>query len=55
MGLASGLAGDRWSLGFLAETEDQVEHLFETFRRGWNFQSRLEAVLDYYARWKGQG
>ncbi|MBM7230711.1 hypothetical protein JTP68_09330 [Dietzia cinnamea] len=36
-------------------TEDQVEHLFETFRRGWNFQSRLEAVLDYYARWKGQG
>lgn len=25
-GVASGLAGDRWSLGFLAETEDQVEH-----------------------------
>jgi len=24
-GVASGLAGDRWSLGFLAETEDQVE------------------------------
>lgn len=24
-GLASGLAGDRWSLGFLAETEAQVE------------------------------
>ncbi len=24
-GLLSGLAGDRWSLGFLAETEDQVE------------------------------
>jgi len=29
MGLASGLAGDRWSLGFLAETEDQVEHHLE--------------------------
>ena len=25
LGLASGLAGDRWSMGFLAETEDQVE------------------------------
>jgi ubiquinone biosynthesis monooxygenase Coq7 len=25
MGLLSGLAGDRWSLGFLAETEAQVE------------------------------
>jgi 3-demethoxyubiquinol 3-hydroxylase len=25
MGVASGLAGDRWSLGFLAETEAQVE------------------------------
>jgi len=25
VGLASGAAGDRWSLGFLAETEDQVE------------------------------
>ncbi|HXZ48262.1 MAG TPA: 2-polyprenyl-3-methyl-6-methoxy-1,4-benzoquinone monooxygenase [Usitatibacter sp.] len=28
-GLASGLAGDRWSLGFLAETEDQVERHLE--------------------------
>ena len=26
---ASGLAGDRWSLGFLAETEDQVERHLE--------------------------
>jgi ubiquinone biosynthesis monooxygenase Coq7 len=26
LGLVSGLAGDRWSLGFLAETEAQVEH-----------------------------
>jgi ubiquinone biosynthesis monooxygenase Coq7 len=30
MGLAAGLAGDRWNLGFLAETERQVEaHLSE--------------------------
>ena len=26
LGVASGLAGDRWSLGFLVETESQVEH-----------------------------
>jgi ubiquinone biosynthesis monooxygenase Coq7 len=28
-GVASGLAGDRWSLGFLAETESQVERHLE--------------------------
>ncbi len=26
IGLVAGLAGDRWSLGFVAETEKQVEH-----------------------------
>jgi ubiquinone biosynthesis monooxygenase Coq7 len=26
LGLVSGLAGDRWSMGFLVETERQVEH-----------------------------
>lgn len=35
-------------------TEDQVEHVFATFHRGWNYQSRLEAVLEHYAHWKGQ-
>jgi ubiquinone biosynthesis monooxygenase Coq7 len=29
MGVASGLVGDRWSLGFLAETETQVERHLE--------------------------
>ena len=29
LGIASGLAGDRWSLGFLAETEAQVEQHLE--------------------------
>ena len=28
-GVASGLAGDRWSLGFLAETEAEVERHLE--------------------------
>lgn len=35
-------------------SEDQIEHIFETFHRGWNYQSRLEAVLTHFARWKGQ-
>ena len=26
MGAVAGLAGDRWNLGFLSETERQVEH-----------------------------
>ena len=29
LGVASGLAGDRWSMGFLAETEEQVERHLE--------------------------
>ncbi|MGH8581542.1 MAG: 2-polyprenyl-3-methyl-6-methoxy-1,4-benzoquinone monooxygenase [Gammaproteobacteria bacterium] len=34
MGLAAGLAGDRWSLGFVAETEHQVvKHLDEHLQR----------------------
>lgn len=35
-------------------TEDQVEHVFATFHRGWNYQQRLEAALEHFARWKGQ-
>lgn len=33
-------------------TEDQVEHVFATFHRGWNYAARLERVLAYYAQWK---
>ncbi len=34
MGAAAGLAGDKWSLGFVAETEDQVcEHLEDHLRQ----------------------
>lgn len=36
-------------------TEDQVEHVFATFHRGWNYGPRLEAVLQHYAAWKGKG
>jgi ubiquinone biosynthesis monooxygenase Coq7 len=30
IGLAAGLAGDKWSLGFVAETEKQVQHHLES-------------------------
>lgn len=35
-------------------TEDQVEHVFATFHRGWNFESRLQAVFNHYQAWKGK-
>jgi hypothetical protein len=35
-------------------TDDQVEHVFATFHRGWNYQSRLDAVLGHYRAWKGK-
>ncbi len=35
-------------------TEDQVEHVFATFHRGWNYEPRLDAVLKHYREWKGK-
>lgn len=35
-------------------SEDQVGHMFATFHRGWDYQPRLEAVLEHYAEWKGR-
>jgi hypothetical protein len=35
-------------------TEDQVEHLFATFHRGWNYETRLDAVLQHYREWKSK-
>ncbi|AZT97717.1 Eco57I restriction-modification methylase domain-containing protein [Brevibacterium aurantiacum] len=35
-------------------TEDQVEHVFATFHRGWNYAARLDAVLKHYRDWKGK-
>ena len=35
-------------------SEDHVVHIFETFHRGWDYQPRLERVLEYYAKWKDQ-
>jgi len=33
-------------------SEAQVKHIFATFHRGWDYQSRLDAVLTYYKKWK---
>lgn len=33
-------------------TPKQVEHVFLTFHRGWNYGARLERVLAYYEQWK---
>lgn len=35
-------------------TEDQVEHVFATFQRGWSYEARLDAVLTHYRAWKGK-
>lgn len=35
-------------------SEDQVEHIFATFHRGWDYQFRLDAVMKHYAAWKGK-
>lgn len=34
--------------------EDQVEHVFATFHRGWAYEARLDAVLKHYRVWKGR-
>lgn len=33
-------------------SEDEVEHIFATFHRGWDYRPRLDAVLEHYAHWK---
>ena len=37
-----------------ALSQTQIEVLFRTFHRGWNYQGRLEAVLEHYENWKGR-
>jgi len=32
-------------------TREHVEVIFETFHEGWDYEERLERVLDYYASW----
>ncbi|MFT3733525.1 MAG: 2-polyprenyl-3-methyl-6-methoxy-1,4-benzoquinone monooxygenase [Rhodocyclaceae bacterium] len=47
IGVVAGLAGDRWNLGFLAETERQVEaHLASHLERVPADDTRTRAILD---------
>ena len=47
MGAAAGIAGDKWSLGFLAETERQVvEHLDEHLERIPSEDLRTRVILE---------
>lgn len=47
IGMLSGIAGDRWSLGFLAETEEQVErHLEGHLERLPGGDTRSRAILE---------
>jgi ubiquinone biosynthesis monooxygenase Coq7 len=47
LGAAAGLAGDRWSLGFVAETEEQVcEHLRDHLQRLPEGDTRSRAILE---------
>ncbi|RWR25213.1 hypothetical protein D8Y24_03200 [Agrococcus lahaulensis] len=32
-------------------TREQVEHIFATFHRGWDYADRLERVLGYFEQW----
>jgi hypothetical protein len=38
-------AGGPWS-------REQVEHIFATFHRGWDYADRLARVLAHYDRWE---
>ncbi len=35
-------------------SDDQVEHVFATFHRGWEYGPRLEAVLKHCRAWRGK-
>lgn len=47
LGAAAGLAGDRWSLGFVAETENQVcEHLEDHLQKLPESDEKSKAILE---------
>lgn len=35
--------------------EAQLTHIFETFHEGWDYQARLDGVLQHYRRWNNTG
>ncbi len=35
-------------------SREDVEHIFETFHRGWDYKPRLAAVLAHFDAWQGR-
>ena len=35
-------------------SERQLVHIFETFHEGWNYQTRLDSVLQHFRIWRGR-
>ena len=35
-------------------SEQQLEHIFETFHVGWDYQTRLDEVLKHFQKWRGR-
>lgn len=55
LGAAAGIAGDKWSLGFIAETEKQVEgHLDEHLNEIPEHDARTRAILEQMKVDEGQ-
>ncbi len=36
-------------------SEQQLVHIYETFHAGWDYQARLDGVLQHFHTWKGRG
>lgn len=35
-------------------TADQLEHVFATFHRGWDYEERMSAAIGHHSNWKGR-
>ena len=36
-------------------SESQLIHIYETFHEGWDYQARLDGVLQHFHTWRGRG
>ena len=34
-------------------SEPQLVHIYETFHEGWDYQARLDGVLQHFHAWRG--
>ena len=52
--MSSSLNSMRWSACSTDSAEDQVEHIFATFHRGWNYASAARRGPEALPDWKGK-